>query len=148
MLQGNAVAVVHAVIMAAIYKICTAEIRANGFIVHSQLISIIESVLKLSTAALGIALARPFLAAAVLGRAGNSSVMVNIIANLVFGSLSIEFIGFLIKAAHGNVNNSFCSIRLSGNDVDNAALGTAAIHRCSTAAHNLDTLDVIHVVHQ
>ena len=74
--------------------------------------------------------------------------MVNIVAYLVFSSLGIEFIGFLAEAAFGNINNSFCTRRSSGDDVDNTALSTAAIHGSSTAAHYFDTLDVIHIVHE
>ena len=72
MLQGYAIAVVHTYIMAAVYQVGTAEVGADGFIVQGQLIGIVESVFELSTAALGIALARPFLAAAILaGTSGN-----------------------------------------------------------------------------
>ena len=148
MLQGYAIAVVHAYIMTAVYQVGTAEVGADGFIVQGQLIGIVEFILKFSTAALGIALTRPFLTAAVLAGAGNGSVMVNIVAYLVFGSLSIEFIGFLAEAALGNINNGFCTFRSSGDDVDNTALSTAAVHGSSTAAHYLDALDVIHIVHE
>ena len=148
MLQGNAVAVIHTGIFTGIYKIGTAVMRTNRFIVQGQLIIVVKSVFKFSTAALGIALARPFLAAAVFGSAGDGSVMVNIIAYLAFGSLGIEFIAFLTKVTLRNINNGFCTYRSSGDNIDNTALSTAAVHGSSTAAHNLDTLDVIHIVHE
>ena len=56
MLQGYAIAVVHAYIMTAVYQVGTAEVGADGFIVQGQLIGIVEFILKFSTAALGIAL--------------------------------------------------------------------------------------------
>ena len=147
-LQGNAVAVIHTYIITAIYEVSTSVVGANSFIVYSQLISIIKSIFKLSTAALGIVLTRPYLAATVLGRTGNGSVMINIVADLVLGSLGIEVISLFTEVAAGNINYRLGFGRFTGDDVNNTALSTAAIHGCRTAAQYFHALNVIHVVHE
>ena len=145
-LEGDGVVFIITPIVFMVNIIITVKIGFGSVIAQAELVIRGNIIINLQADRFAVDIALPFFTGAVLEVAAVLIIIINMVAYLALASLGIQLILSGAEVAGRNINAGFVVVNFAGNNIDNTALGTAAVKRTGTAAQYLDAFDIIRII--
>lgn len=126
--------------------IITVKIGFSPVIAQAELMIRGNIIIYLQADRFAVNIALPFFTGAILKVAAVLIIIINMVAHFALTALGIQLIFSGAEVAGRNINAGFVIVNFAGNDIDNTALGTAAVKRTGTAAQYFNAFDIIRII--